>query len=160
MKFLCVDCDQPMKLTEKSPPDRGSVSIVYRCESCGHKTAMLTNPFETQMVRSLGVRIGPEQQAGESKCPFTGMLSEMEQSSHADANDGAHASHSVSASHATEAGDQSDPQWTAGATERLERIPDFIRPMAKDSIEKFAKQQGISTIDESVLSQARAFFEM
>jgi len=60
MKFLCVPCDQPMKLAEVAPPDRGSLSVRYACPECGYEMAMLTNPFETQMVQSLGVRIGPE----------------------------------------------------------------------------------------------------
>ncbi|HET8946490.1 MAG TPA: PCP reductase family protein [Candidatus Polarisedimenticolia bacterium] len=60
MKFLCVPCDQPMKLADVAPPDRGSLSVRYACPECGYEMAMLTNPFETQMVQSLGVRIGPE----------------------------------------------------------------------------------------------------
>jgi hypothetical protein len=30
----------------------------FRCPECGFRVAMLTNPFETQMVRSLGVKVG------------------------------------------------------------------------------------------------------
>ena len=59
MKFLCVPCDTPMKLQTVAPPDRGSLSVVYPCPECGYEIAMLTNQFETQMVQSLGVRIGP-----------------------------------------------------------------------------------------------------
>ena len=59
MKFLCVPCDTPMKLQTVAPPDRGSLSVVYSCPECGYEIAMLTNQFETQMVQSLGVRIGP-----------------------------------------------------------------------------------------------------
>jgi hypothetical protein len=60
MKFLCVPCDQPMKLTTVRPPDRGSLSVVYSCAACGYEMAMLTNPYETQVVSSLGVTIAPE----------------------------------------------------------------------------------------------------
>lgn len=60
MKFLCVPCDQPMRLAVVNPPDRGSLTVRYACPECGYEMAMLTNPFETDMVRSLGVRIGPE----------------------------------------------------------------------------------------------------
>ena len=59
MKFLCVPCDSPMKLQTVGPPDRGSLSIVYACPECGYEMAMLTNAYETQVVQSLGVRIGP-----------------------------------------------------------------------------------------------------
>ena len=59
MKFLCVPCDTPMRLraTEESEP--GSLAVVYSCPACGYEMAMLTNQHETDMVRSLGVRIGP-----------------------------------------------------------------------------------------------------
>ena len=65
MKFLCVPCDSPMKLQTVAPPERGSLSIVYSCPECGYEMAMLTNAYETQVVQSLGVRIGPESGARE-----------------------------------------------------------------------------------------------
>ena len=79
MKFLCVPCDSPMKLQTVGPPDRGSLSIVYACPECGYEMAMLTNALETQLVQSLGVRIGPEGDAAAStatgsRCPFTSMI--------------------------------------------------------------------------------------
>src|SRR3954453_2867526 len=60
MKFLCVPCDSPMTLQTVGPPEGGSLSIVYSCPECGYEMAMLTNAYETQIVRSMGVRIGPE----------------------------------------------------------------------------------------------------
>ena len=62
MKFLCVPCDSPMKLQSVGPPERGSLSVVYSCPECGYEMAMLTNAYETQVVQSLGVRIGPASQ--------------------------------------------------------------------------------------------------
>ena len=59
MKFLCIPCDSPMKLQSVAPPERGSLSVVYSCPECGYEMAMLTNAYETQVVQSLGVRIGP-----------------------------------------------------------------------------------------------------
>ena len=55
-----------MKLQTLAPPEGGSLSVVYSCPECGYEMAMLTNPFETQLVQSLGVRIGPETNAGAS----------------------------------------------------------------------------------------------
>ena len=63
MKFLCVPCDSPMKLQTIGPPERGSLSVVYSCPECGYEMAMLTNAYETQVVQSLGVRIGPDRPA-------------------------------------------------------------------------------------------------
>ena len=60
MKFLCIACDEPMKITRADPPDGGgSISAIFTCPSCSHQIAMLTNAHETQMVQSLGVKIGP-----------------------------------------------------------------------------------------------------
>ncbi len=138
MKFLCVSCDRAMKLIEAKPPDRGSLSVVYRCPKCAHEFAMLTNPYETQVVGSLGVQVGPEG-AGAGKCPFPGVLQEMGASP-----DGSSAAF----------------PWTPEATERLVNIPEFARPMAKSGIEKFAKDRGLPQIDVEVLEQARDFFAM
>src|SRR5262245_64765207 len=82
MKFLCVPCDTPMKLQTVGPPERGSLSVVYSCPECGYEIAMLTNQFETQMVQSLGVRIGPAEASASAtaaasegpKCPFAAMV--------------------------------------------------------------------------------------
>ena len=138
MKFLCVLCDQPMKLLEVAPPDRGSLSVLYECPECAHRIAMLTNPFETQLVTSLGVQIGPDGEKAESKCPFSGMLAEM----------------------GTAPGAPQDVVWTTKALERLERIPEFVRPMARTGIEKFARERGLAEVDESLLDQAKDFFGM
>jgi len=138
MKFLCVLCDQPMKLLEVTPPDRGSLSVTYECPECAHRIAMLTNPFETQLVTSLGVQIGPSGEPAESKCPFSGMLAGM----------------------GTAPDAPQDVVWTAKALERLERIPEFVRPMARTGIEKFARERGVAEVDEPLLDQAKDFFGM
>jgi hypothetical protein len=83
MKFLCVPCDTPMKLQSAGPPERGSLSVVYSCPECGYEMAMLTNAYETQVVQSLGVRIGPGMSEGASsgagsKCPFPSMVAAAE----------------------------------------------------------------------------------
>jgi proto-chlorophyllide reductase subunit len=138
MKFLCVLCDQPMKLLEVAPPERGALTVTYECPECAHRIAMLTNPFETQLVSSLGVQIGPGGEKAESKCPFSGMLAGM--------------------APAAEAPDA--PTWTAKALERLDRVPEFVRPMARTGIERYARERGLREIDEGVLDQAKDFFGM
>src|SRR5512135_1397723 len=85
MKFLCIPCDTPMKLQTVGPPERGSLSVVYSCPECGYEIAMLTNAYETQIVQSLGVRIGPDATTASaaaaersapsgSGCPFAAMI--------------------------------------------------------------------------------------
>ena len=147
MKFLCVLCDQPMKLVEMAPPDRGALAIVYECPECAHRIAMLTNPLETQVVTSLGVQIGPGQ-GDIAKCPFSGMVQEMTGG----------APGAVGAAGASAA--KPAVVWTSAALERLQKIPDFVRPMARSGIEKYAQDKGLAEIDEAVLDTAKDFFGM
>lgn len=149
MKFLCVSCDEPMKLTRTAPPDAaGSLSVLFACPACGREIAMLTNPMETEMVSSLGVRIGPASdpaapaaaaESAASRCPFSGVVREMEEAA---------------------ARQPSGPAWTPAALARLANIPDFVRPMAKQGIEHYAASSGYPEIDERVLDEARERFGM
>ena len=147
MKFLCVPCDSPMKLQTVAPPEGGSLSVVYACPECGYEMAMLTNPYETQLVQSLGVRIGPAEAAAkaDSKCPFTAMMPGV---------DGAGAGVAVQAAGPLAV------RWTPGAEARLANIPEFVRPMARTGIEKFARDRGALEVDEKMLDAAREFFGM
>ena len=165
MKFLCLDCDEPMKLHSTAGPDEGSLNVTFRCPECGFRVAMLTNPFETQMVKSLGVKVGgssgPAQpfehitssmagtrpdvfegdiptttEATGRGCPFGAMLNEQ-------------------------AGETaSGVAWAPEAEARIERIPSFIRSMAKKAIERFAEAQGYPQITEAVMDEARGALGM
>jgi len=175
MKFLCVACDEPMKLVTVEDSGGGSLSVLYGCPRCQQRVAMLTNPLETEMVQSLGVKIGPQAAAavagataeaggdraaataspaaatesaggGEgiagptstaSGCPFSGMVAEMQAAAESDG-----------------------PRWTAEALARLDNIPDFVRPMARQGIEHYARTHGLAEIDEEILEQARGRFGM
>jgi hypothetical protein len=133
-----------MKLQTVGPPERGSLSVVYSCPECGYEMAMLTNAYETQVVQSLGVRIGPDSVAGPSgeaggKCPFGAM---------------------IPGSDHTRADAPAPVRWTAAAEARLANIPEFVRPMARTGIEKFAQERGAVEVDEKILDEARDFFGM
>ena len=164
MKFLCIPCDSPMKLQTVGPPDRGSLSVVYSCPECGYEMAMLTNAYETQVVQSLGVRIGPDAaesgrlraegasaspaeasaEAGAAgSCPFAAMIPTAE-----------------GEAHAIPRTPERPVRWTAGAEARLANVPEFVRPMARTGIERFARERGALEVDEKVLDAARDFFGM
>jgi hypothetical protein len=149
MKFLCVPCDEQMKLKHALGQGGGSVALVYACPICSAEMAMMTNPHETQVVGALGVRIGPEMdgEAGamSSKCPFTGMLAEMGMST-APTGEGAGN------------GESGGIPWTSEAQERLANIPDIVRTSAVAGIEKFALDHGYDEVDAAVLERARSFF--
>jgi DNA-directed RNA polymerase subunit RPC12/RpoP len=165
MKFLCLDCDQPMKLLGTEGPDEGSLAVTFRCPECGFRVAMLTNPFETQMVRSLGVKVGGRTVPPE---PFEHLRSTMA-GARPDAFEGGGGASETPGSgcpFAAALGETPEPAaapgvvWTAPAQARLERIPSFIRPMARRSIERFAEDKGYASITEAVMDEARAVFGM
>jgi hypothetical protein len=159
-----------MKLQTIGPPEGGSLSVVYSCPECGYEMAMLTNPFETQLVQSLGVRIGPEMPVASAsagapvpdgndetesraptssgRCPFPAMMPAME-----GALEGGEAQH-------VQAGEPIPVRWTSGAEARLANIPSFVRPMARTGIERFARERGTFEVDEKILDAARDFFGM
>ena len=136
VKFLCVPCDRPMML-EQTRKDRGSIALTYACPDCGYEFAMLTNPMETQVVGSLGVKIGAEASSEGSKCPFTGVVQEL-----------------------SEPGPGDGFPWTPEAEARMANVPEFVKPMVKTGIEKFARDEGHARVDEQVLDKAKGFFGM
>ncbi len=103
---------------------------------------MVTNAHETQMVGSLGVKLGPAgEAAGESRCPLTGMVREAREGEPA-TDDGKAMS------------------WTRQASARVQQLPEFVREMVRAGIERFAREHGHDEVDETVLEQARAALGM
>lgn len=133
MKFICVRCGEAMSLSDSSPRELGALSITFSCPACSQQIQMLTNAGETEMVKALGVRIGSSSEDTKSKCPFSEMLNESS--------------------------GQALP-WTQEAKARLTSIPEFVRPMAREGIEHYARSQGYSEITERVLDEARSEFGM
>lgn len=159
MKFLCVRCDEGMKLEGSRGPLEGSLEATFGCPRCGYQIVLLTNPWETQLVQTLGVKIGgrgtpvsPYEQVRSSltqpsgtlregaeegpsapTCPFAGMLQQT-------------------ASERSEDG----IAWTEEARVRIERIPSFIRPMVQKAIERYALEQEYHTITDTVMDEARS----
>ena len=138
-----------MGRTETSSVDRGSITLVFQCPRCSNEVAMLTNPYETQVVSSLGVKLdvptAPVEEGdadgstGASKCPFSDVVRSL----------------GIGEEQVSEG-----LPWTGEATTRLQNMPDFARPMAKAGIEKFARDRGHSQVDGEILNAAREFFGM
>lgn len=131
MKFLCAGCDEAMPFQSQEGPHRGSLSIYFTCPKCGIKIGMLTNPQETQLLKTFGVRLGPEVQSreGVEKKPLEASLSDLKH--------------------------RGSLMWTEGSLKRLERVPPFAREMAKRSIEGYAREHNYSVITEEVMDEAR-----
>jgi hypothetical protein len=152
VKFLCVECDRPMGFAERELPGDGTLAAVFTCPACGRSVAMLTNPMETQLVASLGVKIGgrtlPEQ-------PF-----ELTRSSLVDGREDAFADAAGPAPAPTVPPDGVSagarrPGWDAAARERLERVPAFVRGMVQRIYTDYALEHGIATITPDVMDTAR-----
>ena len=184
MKFLCVDCDEPMVLKSTSGPDNGSMTVVFGCGTCGREIAMLTNSMETQMVHSLGVKIGG---AKEEAPPMETISSSLigHQGAHGDTGSSTKSSTTLSAKENSSGGcpfsamvagtgdavDSTDPEvstesngspqglhWTPEAEERMDRLPSFIRPMVERGIEDYAKANDATIVDEDMLKIVREKF--
>ena len=166
MKFLCLECNTAMEFKETATPDQGSLTAIFECPDCFAEFAMHMNPWETQMLKSLDVQLGGKSEAaqpmqvvrsflseknpnnltseapttsteGGGKCPFTSVVSEAFQEA-----------------------ETTGPVWTPEALARLERVPSFVRSMAKASIEEFARENGHAEITTEVMDTARGNFGM
>jgi len=140
MKFLCLDCDQQMHFEERQVPGDGTFAAAFRCPTCGRRVALLANPMETQLVTSLGVRIGGETLPAEP-------LDLVRRT--AVGRDDAF----------QEPGGETErpgrPRWSPEATERLARVPGFVRGMVKRLYLEYATERRIVEITPEVMDQAR-----
>jgi len=50
MKFLCLSCDEGMKLETASGPHDGSLEATFVCPRCRYRVAMLTNPWASSPI--------------------------------------------------------------------------------------------------------------
>lgn len=137
MKFLCVKCDEKMILKGAEGSDDGSVGLVLECSNCGNETAMLANPMEAQLVKSLGVSVGGRESEPHPMEMVNNMLTKQEYPPTANG----------------------DISWDVKAEERLLNVPEMARPMARMAIERHARSTGISLITTLVMDEAKERFE-
>ena len=148
MKFLCVDCDDIMAFAERQIPGDGTLAAVFTCGSCGREMAMLTNPMETQLVSSLGVKIGGRE------VPTQPM--ELARTSLEDGRDDAFVlSEDIPLTSAEGETAVGRVVWTSEASNRLERVPSFVRGMVKRIYTDWARENGVSEITPDNMDRAR-----
>jgi len=187
MKFVCLNCETYMNFEKVEKPGEGTLGVFFGCPSCNAKFSMVTNPGETQMVSSLGVKLGgrtveaepfemtkgtlkteatpaPGQMAAylnekiqggqpavsiaaaspakapekASGCPFSAMVAEMGLTNSGKPANGA-----------------SEFTWTADAKEKLDRLPAFVKPIVQGSVETYARKQGFKTITLQVMDDSK-----
>lgn len=171
MKFLCIECDRQMRFEDREVPGDGTLAAVFRCPACERRMALLTNPMETQLVSSLGVKVGgrtvPEQPlegvrstlrsgrpdafadvdpeaASEAKPPVRGPIAEVDRDSAMET--------------APEGSGPTAPgrvRWSVEAVERLDRVPRFVRGMVKRIYTDWAKERGIAEMTPQEMDRAR-----
>lgn len=137
MKFLCVECDEPMRFQSVEGPEEGSVSVTFGCPGCGYRVALLTNPAETQLVRALGVKIGGRRVPPEPLEVVSTTLRHQREWS-------------------LEAERENDLAWTEAAEARLQRLPPLARPMARMAISRYARERGVATVTPELMDEYRA----
>jgi hypothetical protein len=143
MKFLCIDCDAQMSFEERQQPGDGTFAAAFACPSCGRRVAMLANPMETQLVNSLGVKIGGRTLDAE---PMEHIRTGVVGRDDAFADGGSRVVLRGS----------SRPVWSADAQERLSRVPGFVRGMVKKIYTDYAAEHEIGEITPTVMDRARA----
>jgi len=191
MKFVCLNCETYMNFEKVEKPGEGSLGVFFGCPSCGAKFSMVTNPGETQMVSSLGVKLGGRTAAAEpfemtrgtlkdealagsgqmaaylnekihggqpvassaaptsgkegektgSGCPFSAMVAEM----------------GLTTGGKSTSGTTGTPEftWSSDAKEKLDRLPAFVKPMVQSSVEAYARKQGYKTITLQVMDDSK-----
>ena len=140
MKFLCVECDRQMEFEERRVPGDGTLAAAFKCPACGRVVAMLTNPMETQLVASLGVKIGGRTLEEQPMETVRGMVATGKDDAFEDS---------------AERGAGSGPRWSVDAQERLARVPNFVRGMVKRIYADYAKERGIAEITPAMMDTAR-----
>ena len=158
MKFLCLECDDVMEFAERQLPGDGTLTAVFTCGSCGREMAMLTNPMETQLVSSMGVKIGGRE------VPAQPM--ELARTSLEGGRDDAFAlSEDIPLASAEPAFQGEDATagaatpgrivWTSEANGRLEKVPSFVRGMVKRIYTDWAREKGVTEITPDIMDRAR-----
>jgi proto-chlorophyllide reductase subunit len=140
VKFLCVECDRQMAFEERRLPGDGTLAAAFRCPACGRAVALLTNPMETQLVASLGVKIGGRTVEEQPLEMVRGMVTTGRPDAFSEAG---------------ERGVVSGPRWSAEAQERLAHVPNFVRGMVKRIYLDYARERGIAEITPAVMDTAR-----
>jgi len=156
MKFVCLTCEGYMNFENVDAVADNSLGITFGCPSCKTRFSMVTNAGETSLVSSLGVKLGGrtapatpfemtkdtlksgdgESSSGGGACPFSDML--------------------AASGITTGSGTSAPPlEWSAEATERLERIPSMIRPVVKRDVEEYARKNDFSSVTIQVMDDVK-----
>ncbi|MEX2530829.1 MAG: PCP reductase family protein [Gemmatimonadota bacterium] len=142
MKFLCVPCDAVMAFSERVLPGDGTMAAVFECGTCGREMALLTNPMETQLVSTMGVKVGGREVPVQPLETVRGSLDDARPDAFTE--------------EAPSPPTVGPVRWSEEALLRLESVPRFVRGMVKRIYTDYAQERGISTISPEVMDRARS----
>ena len=139
MKFLCIPCDVKMEVQVDGimPEEKTNLVMKFKCKKCGHSIAMLTNKFETEFVSKLGVELGGATDV--SIAPMATVSSSLAQAKE----------------ELKKTNPEDDLIWTEEALKRIQRVPFFVRGMARKTVITFAMEKGATTIDAKLMDEVR-----
>lgn len=149
MKFLCLACDQVMDFADRRLPGDGTMAAVFGCPTCGREIAMLANPMETQLVSSMGVKVGGREVPEQPMELVRSSLAEGRE----DAFDDADTPPGTTTADAGATGGRI--VWSDDALDRLGNVPSFVRGMVKRIYADYARERGIARITPDVMDTAR-----
>lgn len=163
MKFLCIDCDEVMTFGERQLPGDGTLAAVFKCGSCSREMAMLTNPMETQLVSSMGVKIGGREVPEQPMELVRSSLADGREDAFEDGEGAQESAGDAVSGAAANATPDAPPEphtgrvtWSPEAVERLERVPRFVRGMVKRIYTEYARENGIAEFTPEVMDRARS----
>ncbi|HUP20473.1 MAG TPA: PCP reductase family protein, partial [Gemmatimonadota bacterium] len=122
------------------------------------EVAMLTNPMETQLVSGLGIKVGGRTVPAQPMELTRGSVDGGRPDAFEDDAAGQPSRTAYGAGDAA-LGSASQPMrrvlWSADATERLGRVPSFVRGMVKRIYADYARERGIAEITPAMMDRAR-----
>lgn len=157
MKFLCIGCDAVMAFSERALPGDGTMAAVFRCPTCDREVAMLTNPMETQLVSGLGIKVGGRTVPAQPMELTRGSIEGGRADAFEDIDSDSPAAAVLGSGDPTAAagGPTGRVVWSTDATDRLGRVPSFVRGMVKRIYADYARERGIAEITPAMMDRAR-----
>lgn len=150
MKFLCLACDEVMSFAERQLPGDGTMAAVFRCPGCEREMAMLANPMETQLVSSMGVKVGGREVPAQPMETVRSSLDEGRDDAFSEVEK------PPPDRQPTAPARPAPVEWSPDAVERLQRVPGFVRGMVKRIYTDYARERGIRIITPTVMDTARS----
>jgi hypothetical protein len=117
------------------------MATLFACPGCDREMALLTNPMETQLVSTMGVKVGGREVPAQ---PMETVRSGL-----------AEARPEVFEEIPAVRPEPLRVRWTDEAVTRLQSVPSFVRGMVKRIYTDYAREHGIATISPEVMDRAR-----